>query len=141
MKKIGIIMVVLALVMGTVVADDRIISPEKLPQKAKDFIAQTFSGETIRYVEQDDWDYEVQLSNRTEIDFRNNGEWENIKCYAGIPFSAFPAEIGSYLKANFADEKVVEAERERGNYELKLTNYLEVYFDKNGKYLGQKYDD
>ncbi|MEE0132382.1 MAG: PepSY-like domain-containing protein [Treponema sp.] len=141
MKKLGLILVALVLAVATITADDRIISAEKLPQKAKDFIAANFAGKTVQYVEKDFNEYEVQLSDRAEITFKGNGEWENIKSYEGLPASILPAAVGTYLTSNFADAKIVEVEKDWNRIEVKLSTRMEVYFDKDGKFLGQKFDD
>ena len=95
----------------------------------------------MQYVEHEFNEYEVQLSDRSEIKFGGNGDWESIKCYEGIPAAALPASVSSYVSSNFAGAKIVEAEKDWNSIELKLSNRMEVFFDKNGKYLGQKYDD
>ena len=141
MKKLGLILVALVLAVATVTADDKIVSAEKLPQKAKDFIAANFAGKTVQYVEKDFNEYEVQLSDRAEITFKGNGEWENVKSYEGLPASILPATVGTYLTSNFADAKIVEVEKDWNRIEVKLSSRLEVYFDKDGKFLGQKFDD
>lgn len=141
MKNLGLILVVLVLAAATITADDRIISAEKLPQKAKDFIAANFAGKTVQYVEKDFNEYEVQLSDRAEITFKGNGEWENVKSYEGLPASILPATVGTYLTSNFADAKIVEVEKDWNRIEVKLSTRMEVYFDKDGTFLGQKFDD
>ena len=141
MKKLGLILVALVLAVATVTADDKIVSAEKLPQKAKDFIAANFAGKTVQYVEKDFNEYEVQLSDRAEITFKGNGEWENVKSYEGLPASILPATVGTYLTSNFADAKIVEVEKDWNRIEVTLSSRLEVYFDKDGKFLGQKFDD
>lgn len=141
MKKLGLILVVLVFVLATITADDRIVSAEKLPQKAKDFIAANFAGKTVQYVEKDFNEYEVQLSDRAEITFKGNGEWENVKSYEGLPASILPATVGTYLTSNFADAKIVEVEKDWNRIEVKLSTRIEVYFDKDGTFLGQKFDD
>lgn len=141
MKKLGLILVALVLAVATVTADDKIVSAEKLPQKAKDFIAANFAGKTVQYVEKDFNEYEVQLSDRAEITFKGNGEWENVKSYEGLPASILPAAVGTYLTSNFADAKIVEVEKDWNRIEVKLSTRMEVYFDKDGKFLGQKFDD
>ncbi len=141
MKKLGLILVALVLAVATITADDRIISAEKLPQKAKDFIAANFAGKTVQYVEKDFNEYEVQLSDRAEITFKGNGEWENVKSYEGLPASILPAAVGTYLTSNFADAKIVEVEKDWNRIEVKLSTRMEVYFDKDGTFLGQKFDD
>jgi hypothetical protein len=141
MKKIGMILVTLVLALTAACADDRIVSPESLPQKAKEFIAVHFSGKTVQYVEKEFNEYEVQLSNRTEIKFKGNGEWETIKSYEGVPVAALPASLTSHVSANFADAKIIEVEKDLNRIEVKLSTGLEVFFDKDGKFLGQKFDD
>ena len=141
MKKIGLILVTLVLALTTACADDRIVSPESLPQKAKELIAVHFPGKTVQYVEKEFNEYEVQLSDRTEITFKGNGEWESIKSYEGVPVAALPASLTSHISGNFADAKIVEVERDLNRIEIKLSTGMEVFFDKDGKYLGQKFDD
>lgn len=141
MKKIGLILVTLVLALTAACADDRIVSPESLPQKAKELIAVHFPGKTVQYVEKEFNEYEVQLSDRTEITFKGNGEWESIKSYEGVPVAALPASLTSHISGNFADAKIVEVERDLNRIEIKLSTGMEVFFDKDGKYLGQKFDD
>lgn len=141
MKKIGLILVALVLALATVSADDKIVSAESLPQKAKDFIAANFAGKTVQYVEKEFNEYEVQLNDRTEIKFKGNGEWENIKSYEGVPVAALPASLTSHVTGNFADAKIIEVEKELNRIEIKLSTGMEVFFDKDGKFLGQKFDD
>lgn len=141
MKKIGLILVTLVLALTTACADDRIVSPESLPQKAKELIAVHFPGKTVQYVEKEFNEYEVQLSDRTEITFKGNGEWESIKSYEGVPVAVLPSSLTSYVKTNFTDAKIVEVERDLNRIEVKLSTGMEVFFDKDGKYLAQKFDD
>ena len=141
MKKIGMIAVALVLLVAGVSARDKVVSADALPKAAKDFIAANFAGKTATYVEQEFNEFEVHLNDGTEIKFGGNGDWETVKSYNGIPAGVLPAAVTSYVSSNFADAKVVEAEKDWNSIEIKLSNRMEVYFDKNGKYLGQKYDD
>lgn len=141
MKKIAMIAMVLVVALAAVSARDKIVSADQLPKTAQDFISANFAGKTVQYVEKDFNEFEVQLSDRSEIKFGGNGEWESIKCYEGIPAGVLPEAVTSYVKKNFADAKIVEAEKDWNSIELKLSNRMEVFFDKDGKYMGQKYDD
>lgn len=141
MKKIAMIAMVLVVALAAVSARDKIVSADQLPKTAQDFISANFAGKTVQYVEKDFNEFEVQLSDRTEIKFGGNGDWESIKCYEGIPAGVLPEAVTSYVKKNFADAKIVEAEKDWNSIELKLSNRMEVFFDKDGKYMGQKYDD
>ena len=141
MKKIAMIAMVLVLALAAVSARDKIVSADQLPKTAQDFISANFAGKTVQYVEKDFNEFEVQLSDRSEIKFGGNGEWESVKSYEGIPAGVLPEAVTSYVKKNFADAKIVEAEKDWNSIELKLSNRMEVFFDKDGKYMGQKYDD
>lgn len=141
MKKIAMIAMVLVVALAAVSARDKIVSADQLPKTAQDFISANFAGKTVQYVEKDFNEFEVQLSDRTEIKFGGNGDWESIKCYEGIPAGVLPEAVTSYVQKNFADAKIVEAEKDWNSIELKLSNRMEVFFDKDGKYMGQKYDD
>lgn len=60
------------------------ISPNKLPNAAKSFIEQYFADQTIVAAEKEMDDgqivYEVTLSDGTELDFDENGEWTDVDC-------------------------------------------------------------
>ena len=81
MKKIAMIAVVLVMALAAVSARDKIVSADQLPKTAQDFISAHFAGKTVQYVEMDFNEFEVQLSDRTEIEFGGNGEWESVKSY------------------------------------------------------------
>ena len=67
--KILKITLIIAIISSSGLFADWIITPESLPEKAKQFIAQTFSGAQIWYAENDDGKYEVELSNGIKIEF------------------------------------------------------------------------
>ena len=70
-----------------------------------------------------------------------SGEWETIKSYTGVPASVIPSAIATYVNTNYPDTLIIEIESNWNNYELKLANQWELYFGKDGKFLGQKFDD
>ena len=52
-----------------------------------------------------------------------------------------PSEITTYVAQNYPNILILKAEKDWKNIEIKLSNRMELYFDTNGKLLGQKYDD
>ncbi|MCI6952740.1 MAG: PepSY-like domain-containing protein [Spirochaetia bacterium] len=140
MKKITMITAIFLLVLSATFAD-KVISADQLSAGAKDFISKTFPGKTVQYVEADFSSYEVVLNDGTEIDMKISGEWETIKSYTGVPASVIPAAITTYVTTNYPDTLIIEVESNWNNFELKLTNRWELFFDKDGKFLGQKFDD
>lgn len=101
MKRIGIIGLLLALVgmLGLQSCDDeREISYGKLPSLARAFIETYFPDQSVSYAERDKDDgrreYSVVLSNGTEIDFDQNGDWESVDCkFSVLPEGIVPQSI------------------------------------------------
>lgn len=70
----------------------------RLPAKAKAFIETYFPAERCVYAERDRDDgrreYEVKLSDGTEIDFHATGDWKKVECeYSFVPAGIVPQTI------------------------------------------------
>ena len=136
MKKI-IIYAVIALIFGTATAhadNDRPISVNQLPPKSQQFIKQHFSGEKIAYAKKErdflKTKYEVVFSNGSKIEFRKDGEWKEIDCkYAKVPDAIIPQKIMEFVTANYESAAIIEIDRDKRDYEIKLSNGLELTFD------------
>ena len=130
--------------MGIVTAkadNDRVINKEALPAKAQQFVNAHFASVKISYIKEDrdffDRNYELVFADGSKIEFGRNGEWVDVDCrYNSVPQAIVPAAIQTYVKSNFPDVKIIEIERKRGNHEVKLSNKLELVFDKNLKIKG-----
>ena len=143
MKRIFvIILAVLSLGVITVKADnDRVITKESLPVKAQQFIDTHFSTIKISYIKEDrdffDRNYEMLFADGSKIEFGRNGDWIDVDCrYTSVPQAIVPDAIKAYVKKNFPDVQIVEIERKRGNHEVKLSNKLELVFDRKLKIKG-----
>jgi hypothetical protein len=126
-------------------ADNDVVTKDlrKLPVKAKEFIEACFSNETVSYIKIDKEiltsSYEVVFTSGVEIDFNNDGDWKEIDCRPlPVPEDIIPGVMLDYVGQNFPEASVVKIKRKK-RYELKLSNELELEFDKNGKFL--KMDD
>ena len=143
MKKIlVIILAVFSLGVITVKADnDRVITKDALPAKAQQFVNAHFASVKISYIKEDrdffDRNYELVFADGSKIEFGRNGEWVDVDCrYNSVPQAIVPDAIQTYVKSNFPDVKIIEIERKRANHEVKLSNKLELVFDKNLKIKG-----
>ncbi|WP_307971375.1 PepSY-like domain-containing protein [uncultured Brachyspira sp.] len=140
-KKLLIISLILGLSSSMVFAD-WIVPVTALPQKSRAFINSTFPGVQIWKVERDGGKFEVKLSNGVDIDFYMNGDWKDIDGgWVTIPFSVLPAAVANTVKQTYPQAAIIEAEKEWGNYKIKLNNFMELYITSNGQLIGQKFDD
>ena len=146
MKKLltSLLMMVLAVTVAS--ARDRYTSDvNTLPQLAQQILKQHFGKVAVNHIKIESHtfggdDYEVILDNGTEVDFNSKGEWTDIEAgRRGVPASIIPAEINKHLKAQYSKQKVVSIDRDKKGYELKLTNGLELRYNKYGHFLG--FDD
>lgn len=137
MNKIIIIaLAVFSLGIITAKADnDRLIAKENLPKKAQQFIDSNFKNSKITYVKDESYflekSYEVLFADGTKVEFNRKGEWKEIDCrHSSIPATIVPAKILEYVNSNYQDVRILQIERDRVDYEIKLSNQLEITFDK-----------
>lgn len=139
MKKLFLLAVVMFLLTVPAKADkDYVITKNELPVKARQFVDKHFASSKISYVkvERDlfERNYEIFFADGSKVEFARSGDWKDVDCrYTEVPAAVIPAEINSYIKSNFPDAKVLKIEYERGEYEVKLSNKLELTFDKKFK--------
>lgn len=138
MKKILFAVVAfLAFGVSVAVADNnKVINKNQLPAQAQKFLNDHFNGVKLSYAKLDrdflERSYEVLLADGTKLEFFSNGEWQEVDCkFSEVPAGIVPEPIVKYIAENFPGEKVLKIELDRGNYELKLSNRLELTFNKN----------
>ncbi|KAA6224878.1 MULTISPECIES: PepSY-like domain-containing protein [unclassified Campylobacter] len=118
-----------------------ILSPDALPQLAKEFIAKHFSNAQIGMVQMDKNTYEVYLTDGTELEFYIDGNWKEIEAkFNVISFNILPPNLASIMQNNFPNTAIIEIKRKANYYKIELTNHLEVIMDFNGTILNAKYD-
>lgn len=142
MKKLSIFLVSLFILSASSLFADMVVPASALPQQATSFINRVFPGVQIWKVERDGRKFDVNLSNGVSIDFLGNGDWQNIDSeYAPIPDAAFPPAVVQAVKKAYPQAAIIDAEKEWGNYKLKLNNMMEVMVSGNGQIMGQQFDD
>lgn len=137
MKKFLFVLIVV-FSFGVVVAkadNDRIITKDKLPVAAQTFVKEHFGGLKISYVKEErdflEKNYQVVFTDGSKLEFTRAGEWKEVDCrYTVVPAAIVPAKISDYIKENYAGEKILQIDRDRYDYEVKLSNRLELTFDK-----------
>lgn len=115
--------------------NDKIIVKEQLPAEAQTFINTYFGDLKISYAKEErdflERSYEVVFTDGSKLEFSRNGVWKDVDCrYSEVPSAIVPVLINQYVNANYPDEKILKIERDSNDYEVKLSNRLELTFDK-----------
>ena len=135
MKRILIFTAAFFLSAAIVVADDRPIDVSRLPGAAKAFLNANFPGEQILYATQEDDllfpDYNVALANGVFLEFYNNGALELIGSRTGLSTEFIPIQIVEFVKVRYPDAYFIEYKLDKKHYEVKLSNRIELKFNKN----------
>ena len=122
-------------------ADDRPVTLSQLPVAAQTFIKTNFPADKLSYATKDDDiirpDYNVVLVSGVRISFDNSGALEKIEVgNNAMPENLIPVQIREFVKANYPEARISEYEVERRHYDLKLSNRLELKFDRNFTLVG-----
>ena len=135
MKKIFAITAVILAALQISRADDRPVTFAQLPETAQAFINTNYPSEKISYATVDDDlirpDYNVMLANGIKLQFENSGALEKIEARSGVPEGLIPVQIRDYVRIHYPDAVFVEYEIGRKTYEIKLSNRLELKFNRN----------
>ncbi len=116
--------------------NDRIIQTEQLPVVAQDFIKTYFPAEKINFVKEDkdflELRYEVSFASGSSVEFYKNGEWKDVDCkMSPLPAGICPEPIVTFVKDRYPDATINSIDRDKHDYEIKLSNRLELTFDMN----------
>ena len=147
MKKILFAALALLLGAGTALADgrERPIGVKELPEAAQTFLKQHFDSLTVAYAVKDvkpfGTEYEVVYTDRTEVDFRRDGQWESVeRRYAPVPAAIVPQPISDFVAGlNLPGQFIRKIDRNPYTWEIELSNGLEIEFDQRFNVIG--YDD
>lgn len=141
MKKIGMLMLLLAVSWTAQAEGERAIDPAQLPERARAFLATHFAERAVSLAKADrdlfELRYEVVLMGGEKVEFNRSGEWDEVSCrYASVPMAIVPEPIRRYLAQHHPDRQVVEINREHRRYEVELAGGPELKFDTEGRLVG-----
>lgn len=135
MKRILSIIAISMASLSIMKADDRPVTFAQLPAAAQAFINSNYPADKISYATVDDDlirpDYNVVLVSGVRIQFEHSGALEKISSMNGIPAELIPVQIRDYVKIHYPDAAFREYEIGRKSYEVKLSNRLELKFNRN----------
>lgn len=112
----------------------RKIDATELPRNARVLIAKYYPNDRIKKVKMEKSGYgikyEVDMMSGAELEFAGNGEWLEIEASkrGAVPAGLVPAHILRDVKRNYRGVYIVKIEKERGGYEVKLSNHKKIRF-------------
>jgi hypothetical protein len=123
-----------------------VINKDKLPQTAQTFLDSHFGNIEIRYIKQDEDEYEVYL-NGYDLEFDLSGNWTKVDGYVGFVKTALPEsflalvpvnKINDYVSTNYPGRYIVEIEKDYDrsilSYDIELDNRVELVFNTEGEF-------
>ena len=116
--------------------NDKSITVNALPAKAQTLLNNHFNGQKVMLATIESGvvsrSYDVVLQNGTKLEFDKKGNLTEINCKQGIvPALLIPQTIKNYLKDNYAGQSVKKIEMNKNEYEVELTNGLDLTFNKH----------
>lgn len=143
MKRLIAIVLISVLATSLAYADEKIITKDmqQLPSVSRQFLNQHLKGVQVSHIKiEKGWfgikEYEVILTNGTEVKFDSEGEWEEVDGHhAAITTGFFPPFILTYIQENYPGVDVLSIEKDRKEYEVKLSNHFELKFNHHGKLI------
>ena len=116
--------------------NDKPIAVNALPVKAQTLLSNHFNNQKVMLATIESGvvsrSYDVVLQNGTKLEFDKKGNLTEIDCKQGIvPVQLIPQTIKNYLKDNYAGQSVKKIEINKNEYEVELTNGLDLTFNKH----------
>lgn len=114
--------------------DDKPIQVTQMPQQAQQLIKQHFADSKVALAKMESdflyKSYEVIFTNGNKVEFDKKGNWTEVDCkYGSVPVAVIPIAIQKYVTANYPDTNILKIERDKKDYEIKLSNRTELKFD------------
>ena len=134
MKKLFLLLVSVFTMQVAMADNDKPVTFEQLPQAAQQFIRQNFADREIAFSKMEkewfDTSYDVLFTNGDKLEFDSKGQWTEMKCkFTFVPEKAVPAPIVKFVNDKYPGVKILVIEKDRYEYEVRLSNFWEITFD------------
>lgn len=129
--------------------DEKKIDFGDLPSEARSFIENYFPSADILSIVQEKEDgrkeYQVKLSNGTDMEFDEDGEWTNIECYfSPLPTGILPVNVITKVEELHPEAYINGVEKELGGYVVEVTDAggidWDMRFNAQFEYVSQSQD-
>ncbi len=135
LKKLIIVLIGVSCFSACAITDkDKPITVNQLPAAAQQVIKKNFSNNKVAMVKQEKdvlkTSYDVVFTNGDKIEFDSKGNWTEINCKNSfVPSALIPVQIKNYVQQNYPDNKIIEIDRDKKEYDVKLSNGIEITFN------------
>ncbi len=111
------------------------ITVSQLPAVSQNLIKQYFSNKKVAHVQMEtgvfEKSYDLIFNNGEKIEFDKKGNWTEIDCkHSSVPSNLVPSKIRSYVNNTYSGAKIKKIEKDKNEYEIKLSNGMEITFNK-----------
>lgn len=137
MKKILLsLAIVLGLATGAVAKSNYTRDSSVLPQKALTTLSRHFPAD-VSMVKVEPGEFEVILTDGTEITFYTSGDWDDVEVPRGkeVPAGLIPQGIKNYVSQNYAGQKIESIDKNRNGYDVELSNGIDLKFNSQGQFM------
>jgi hypothetical protein len=112
------------------------ISQTQLPEKAQTFLATYFPEAKISLARKEidvvELSYDVIFTDGCKVEFDRKGNWTEVDCLTHpLPSGIVPEAISKVIRAQYPDAQVTKIERDHRETDVKLTNRVELTFNKH----------
>lgn len=119
---------------------DKPIDVSQLPETAQTTLKTYFNDRKVALAKVEsgvfEKNYDVIFTNGDKVEFNSKGEWTEIQCkQSQVPAGLVPSQISLYVKSNYSGTKIVEIEKDSKEYEVTLSNGIELTFNKKFKLI------
>jgi hypothetical protein len=115
------------------------VNYQDIPAEAKTFLKDHFKSDfhhAIKEVSRRKVKYTAVLNDKTEIEFTEAGRWKEVDGKGSqIPYSFIQKQIVDYVKQQYPGQAIVKIELENSEYEVGLSNNLDLKFDSRGVFV------
>lgn len=111
------------------------ITRSQLPQNAQTFLSSYFPSAKIsltrKEIDLTELSYDVIFADGSKVEFDRKGNWTEVDCLNHpLPTGIVPQDIEQIIKTQYPDAKAIKIERDRREIEVKLSNRVELTFNK-----------
>ena len=129
-KFVMLLAVMLTLNFNLKADNDQVITFEQLPVTAQELHKQYFADKVPLIVTMDWDDYTIHYQRGEKIEFNKQGEWKEVNCrVSAVPTGLIPEQIKTHIKTTFPGTTIINIDRGRRGYEVKLNNGLEIEYN------------